>query len=160
MKKFLAYAAVGLGVVGYNVMTEADRDASGAIVSGGSVDAFTMQLGDCFDNTRSLASDEAGQVSSLPGVPCSEPHDNEVYAIFDVSYDSFPGDEPMAELAFEQCLSRFQDFVGLEYESSVLDITALYPSQASWAQNDREVVCAIYDMNGQKLTGSAKNTAI
>ena len=160
MKKFLAYAAVGLGVVGYNVMTEADRDASGAIVDSGNVDAFTMRLGDCFDNTRSLATDEVGEVSTLPGVPCSEPHDNEVFAIFDVDYESFPGDEPMAEIAFNECLAHFQGFVGLEYESSVLDITALYPSAASWAQNDREVVCAIYEMNGQKLTGSARNTAI
>ena len=160
MKKFLAYAAVGLGVVGYNVMTEADRDGSGAIVDGGNIDAFSMRLGDCFDNTRSFGSDEAGQVSSLPGVPCSEPHDNEVFAIFDVDYDSFPGDEPMAELAFDQCLARFENFVGLEYESSVLDITALYPSAASWAQEDREVICAVFDMNGEKRAGSAKDSAI
>ncbi|NNF49934.1 MAG: hypothetical protein HKN65_08755 [Woeseiaceae bacterium] len=160
MKKFVAYAAVGLGVVGYNVMTNADRDASGAIIDGGDVDPFSMRLGDCFDNTRSFAADEAGQVSTLPGVPCSEPHDNEVFAIFDVDIESFPGDEPMAEMAFDQCLARFENFVGLEYESSVLDITALYPSSSSWAQDDREVICAIYEMNGEKLTGSAKNTAI
>ena len=160
MKKFLAYAAVGLGVVGYNVMTEADRDGSGAIVDGGNIDAFSMRLGDCFDNTQSFASDEAGEVSSLPGVPCSEPHDNEVFAIFDVGYESFPGDEPMAELAFDQCLARFENFVGLEYESSVLDITALYPSAASWAQEDREVICAVFDMNGEKRAGSAKDSAI
>ena len=102
MKKFLAYAAIGLGVVGYSVMTQADRDASGAIVDSGNVDAFAMRLGDCFDNTPALASETGGQVSMLPGVPCSEPHDNEVYAIFDVDYDAFPGDEPMAELAFEK----------------------------------------------------------
>ena len=160
MKKFLAYAAIGLGVVGYSVMTQADRDASGAIVDSGNVDAFAMRLGDCFDNTSALASETGGQVSMLPGVPCSEPHDNEVYAIFDVDYDAFPGDEPMAELAFDQCLAHFQEFVGLAYEASVLDITALYPSAASWAQDDREVICAIYDMNGGKLTGSAKDSAI
>ena len=82
MKNFLVYALIGLGVIAYNVATEADRDGSGAIIDGGSVDAFTIRMGDCFDNTRSLASDEAGEVSSLPGVPCSEPHDNEVYAVF------------------------------------------------------------------------------
>ena len=54
MKKFLVYAAVGLGVVAYNVATEADRDATGAIVSGGNVDAFQMRVGDCFDDTAEL----------------------------------------------------------------------------------------------------------
>jgi hypothetical protein len=160
MKKFLAYAAIGLGVVGYGVMTSADRDESGAIVDSGSVDAFSMRLGDCFDNTNALASDEGGGISTLPGVPCSEPHDNEVFAIFDVDYEAFPGDESMAELAFDQCRSHFADFVGLEYQSSVLDIAALYPSAASWAQDDREVICAVFDMNGEKRTGSARDTAI
>ena len=161
MKNFLLYAIVGLGVVAYNVATQADRDATGNIVDGGTVDAFAISLGDCFNDTGALGSDEAGEVSSLPGVPCSEPHDNEVYAVFDVSFDSFPGDDQMADAAFEQCLDRFAGFVGVDYESSMLDITALYPSSQSWsAQNDREVVCAVFEMNGGKLTGSAKDSAI
>ena len=161
MKKFLVYAVIGLGFVGYNVMTQADRDATGAIVSGGSVNAFTIQLGDCFNNTSAIGTDETGEVSSLPGVPCGEPHDNEVYAVFDVDYESFPGDEAMGEQAFGECMARFEGFVGAAYEESTLDITALYPSSQSWsAQNDREVVCAVYDMNDGKLTGSAEGTAI
>ena len=161
MKNFLLYAIVGLGVVAYNVATEADRDAAGSIVDGGNVDAFTIRLGDCFNDTVALGADESGEVSSLPGVPCSEPHDNEVYAVFDVSFEAFPGDDRMADTAFEQCLDRFAGFVGVDYESSMLDITALYPSDQSWnVQNDREVVCAVFDMNGEKLTGSAKDSAI
>jgi hypothetical protein len=161
MKNLLVYAVIGLGVITYNVMTSADRDGTGAIVSGGNVDAFTIRLGDCFDNTRTLASDEGGEVSSLPGVPCSDPHDNEVYAVFDVDYESFPGDEQMGEHAFEACLDRFESFVGREYDTSTLDITSLYPSTDSWRlQNDREVVCAVYDMNGGKLTGSARGSSI
>ena len=161
MKKFLVYAAVGLGVVAYNVATEADRDATGAIVSGGNVDAFQMRAGDCFDDTAELGMDEAGEVSSLPGVPCADPHDNEVFAVFDVECESFPGDEAMGDLAFSQCLERFEGFVGKIYEESVLDISALYPSNQSWSvQGDREVVCAVYDMNLNKLTGSVKDSAI
>ena len=161
MKNFLLYAIVGLGVVAYNVATEADRDAAGNIVDGGSLDAFTIRLGDCFNDTGALGADEAGEISSLPGVPCSDPHDNEVYAVFDVSFDAFPGEDRMADAAFEQCLGRFAAFVGVDYESSVLDITALYPSSQSWdVQDDREVVCAVFEMNGEKLTGSAKDSAI
>jgi hypothetical protein len=161
MKKFLAYAVIGLGVVAYNAATQADRDATGAIVGGGTVDAFTIRVGDCFNDTSALASEEAGEVSSLPGVPCSQPHDNEVFAVFDVDYDAFPGDEVMGEHAFSECLARFEGFVGTVYEDSTLDITALYPSDQSWSlQQDREVVCAVYDMNDGKLTGSARDSAI
>ena len=161
MRNLAIYAAVAAGFVGYNMMTEADRDSSGAIVSGGNVDAFTMRVGDCFNDTSSLASQDGGEVSSLPGVPCSEPHDNEVYAVFDVDVGSFPQGDEMSELAFESCLGRFESFVGLEYESSTLDILTLYPSEDSWKlQNDREIVCAVYDMNSNKLTGSAKASGI
>ena len=161
MKRLLVYAAVGLGVVAYNVATVADRDATGAIVSSGNVDAFALRVGDCFDDTAALGSEVAGEVASLPGVPCADPHDNEVFAVFDVDFDAFPGDEAMGEAAFAQCLERFEGFVGAAYEESVLDVTALYPSDQSWnVQNDREVVCAVYDMNLNKLTGSVKDSAI
>jgi hypothetical protein len=67
----------------------------------------------------------------------------------------------MADTAFEQCLDRFAGFVGVDYESSTLDITALYPSSQSWSiQDDREVICAVFEMNGEKLTGSAKDSSI
>lgn len=161
MKNLMVYVVIGLGIVGYNFATQADRDDSGAIVDEGRVDAFSLRMGDCFDNTRSLAGDGAGEVSSLPGVPCSQPHDNEVYAVFNVDYDSFPGDDQMGEMAFDACMQRFEGFVGIDYDSSSLDIATLYPSKDSWSmQKDREVVCALYDMNGNKVTGSAKDTAI
>ena len=161
MKNFLIYALIGLGVITYNVSTQADRDRAGEIVSEGNVDPFTMQLGDCFDNTSSLVNDEMGEVSNLPGVPCSQPHDNEVFAIFDLDQPTFPGSAQISELSFQACLDRFESFVGLDYESSSLDIAALYPSKESWSrQGDREVVCAVYDMNLGKLTGSTRNSGI
>jgi hypothetical protein len=134
---------------------QADRDSTGAIASEGSVDAFQMRVGDCFDDGSVFAAED-NEVSSVPGVPCSQPHDNEVYAVFDVSMTSFPG-ERMGDLAHEACLERFESFVGKDYESSSLDVAALYPTRESWSgQNDREVVCAVYDMQAKKLTGSVK----
>lgn len=161
MRNLAIYGIVAAGFVGYNMMTQADRDSTGAIVSGGDVDAFTMRVGDCFDDTNSIATQDGGEVTSLPGVPCAEPHDNEVYAVIDLDVASFPQGDEMSELAFESCLERFEPFVGLEYESSSLDILTLYPTEDSWKlQNDREVVCALYDMNASKLTGSARDSGV
>ena len=111
-----------------------------------------MHVGDCFDDGSTFDDDN---VDSVPGVPCSNPHDNEVYAVYDVASASFPG-EGMADMAHEGCLARFQAFVGNDYESSSLDIATLYPSRESWQQSDREVVCAVYDVDAKKLTGSVK----
>jgi hypothetical protein len=132
---------------------QADRDGTGAIVAAGGVDAFQMRVGDCFDDGSTFTNTE---VDSVPGVPCSQPHDNEVYAVFDVSMPSFPGDR-MGDVAYDACLERFEAFVGKDYESSSLDIATLYPTSESWSrQNDREVICAVYDVEAKKLTGSVQ----
>jgi len=31
----------------------------------------------------------------------------------------------------------------------------MYPTSESWQQDDREVVCAVYDMDANKLVGTA-----
>ena len=152
MKSWGFYLVIVLGAVGYNFITSADRDDSGAIVDSGSIDAFAVKEGDCFNDPSENALSE---VNSLHGVPCSEPHDNETFAVFDVSLQSFPGEEAIAEMAFDECLARFEPFVGRDYETSALDIYALYPTRQSWSgHNDREVVCAVFDVDANKLTGS------
>lgn len=161
MNKFITYAAIALGFVAYDAVTSADRDESGAIVKEGSVGAFQIQVGDCFDDTSSSYNQLTGEVSDLPGVPCSDPHDNEVFAVFDLKAASFPEEDALSEMVFESCINRFPSFVGKDYESSSLDITTLYPSRESWERkNDREVVCAVYDMEANKLKGSARGRGL
>lgn len=157
MKHWAGYILAALGFVVYGAVTEVDRDESGAIVGGGSVDAFEMQVGDCFDDSYSFGD----EVSNLPGIPCSEPHDNETFAVFDLSLTSYPDNEDaMAEIAHDSCVERFDSFVGRDYQSSALDIVTLYPTHNSWSQNDREVVCAVYDMEENKLVGSVKGSGL
>jgi hypothetical protein len=156
MKNLGFYAVVVMGYLAYGAITNADRDGSGAIVGEGTIDAFSMRVGDCFDNSSS----NGDEVSDLPGVPCSQPHDYETYAVFDVSISSYPSEESMSELAYESCLNRFDTFVGTDYESSILEIVTLYPTTESWQQDDREIVCALYDINNEKLIGSTKGRGI
>jgi len=157
MKNVAGYLLVALGALGYNAITSADRDETGAIVGSGAVDAFEMRVGDCFDDTTAM---ESGQIVNLPGVPCSVPHDNEVYALVDVDLQEYPGDDAMSDLAMQRCMEHFASFVGRDYESSSLDIFTMQPSQESFSADDREVVCAIYDMEFNKLEGSARGSAL
>jgi hypothetical protein len=161
MKNVATYIAIALGFVAYNAMTSADRDDSGAIISEGNVDAFQIQVGDCFDDTSMVDAGAGGEVTDLPGVPCARPHDNEVFAVFDVGVANFPEGDEMGKLAFESCMNRFQSFVGRDYQSSSLDIMTLHPTRESWdRRNDREVICAVYDMEENKLRGSTKGQAL
>jgi len=151
MKSWAIYILAAIGFIVYGAVTDVDRDGSGAIVGSGNVDAFNVQVGDCFNDVSAYN----GQVESVPGVPCSEPHDNETFAVYDVSFDSYPAEGNMDQLAYDGCKARFESFVGTDYESSSLEISTMFPSVESWAQNDREVICAIYDMNANQLVGSA-----
>lgn len=156
MKKWVVYVAAALGFAIYGAASNVDRDSAGAIVGEGTVDPFELRVGDCFDDPNEL-SDE---VSSLKGLPCADPHDNETFAVFDLTIDSYPADDLMAELAHQACLERFEPFVGRDYDSSSLDVLSLFPSAESWRENDREVICAVYDVDANKLEGTARGTGL
>ena len=155
----LVLPVIGAGVLGYGYVTQVDRDDSGSIVGAGDVDAFDIRLGDCFNDASSTSANV--EITSIDGVPCSEPHDNEVYALINLTQSSFPGDAAMETLAFEACLEKFEAFVGKDYESSQLDIFPIYPTRQSWNDlNDREVVCALYDLDLKKLAGSMRGSRV
>ena len=123
-----------------------------AACGGGSV--FTLQVGTCFDH-----SDEA-EVSSVPEVDCSEPHDNEVFAVFDYeASDTFPGSSAMNEAAQELCIAEFEAYVGLSYQESALEVFPITPTQRGWESGDREIICALYNIDLSKLTGSMEGAA-
>ncbi|MDJ0906626.1 MAG: septum formation family protein [Woeseiaceae bacterium] len=155
MKKLAAYVVAILGFGIYGAMTGVDRDDSGNIVGEGTLDAFQVRLGDCFDDPDVTAD----EFSSLPGVPCTEPHDNEAFAVFDLTMASYPEND-IADISQSSCIDRFEAYVGSDYQSSSLDVVTMFPSPESWAQDDREVVCALYDMSGAKLVGSVKGRGI
>ena len=153
---------IGIAVAGgaylFNSVMQADRDDSGAIVGEGSA----RRLSDASRRLlrRRLGVRRRNEVDSVPGVPCSKPHDNEVYAVFDVTAASFPGDA-MADMANEGCLERFEPFVGRTTNRHRWTSRRCTPRvKAGSGQNDREVVCAVYDIDAKKLTGSVKGLAL
>ena len=150
-----------LGIAGATIAavigfaSAAQRNDAGEITAAGSVDAFEVRIGDCFDDEVF----EQSEISEIPAVPCSQPHDNEVYALFDIQGE-WPGDERVEELAYEGCLERFAGAIGKAYDDSEIDYTVMYPTEGSWEQrNDREVVCIAYHMEYEKLTGSVRGSA-
>lgn len=153
-------AVVGLGLVGagYTGLGGQDnstRDDNGDIVRSGEVGAFRIQLGDCLNGATT------GLIESMEGVPCTTPHDVEVYHAFNLGDGPYPGDASITESAGNGCMAAFEPFVGHEYETSIYDISYLYPSLDSWTElDDREVLCLMDNYDGTKKIGSAQNTGI
>ena len=118
---------------------------------------LSLEVGDCFDDPSSFS----GEVSEVDDVPCSQSHDNEVYAISDHPAGSdlpYPGENALFEYSNEYCLSEFDAYVGIDYLDSRLDFSYYYPGRDLWEDGDREIVCFIYDLDLAKLTKSMKGS--
>jgi hypothetical protein len=149
-------AVVALGVAGCSSEPEAERDDTGAVASEGAVDAFQVALGDCVVDPAT-GSTETQEVQSVTAVPCDQPHDGEVYSVFDLPDGEFPGEEAVTSQSEERCLADFEGFVGTPYEESRYELSSLFPTKESWdTRDDREVVCIVVGPAGEKLTGSVK----
>jgi len=126
-----------------------------AACGGGNV--FDLSVGTCF-NDEDLTETE---VTDVPIVECADPHDNEVYYLFDMADGVFPGIDQVRTTALDGCIAAFDGYVGLDYQSSELVATFLAPSSGSWdQQNDREVVCFLFQIDLEKLTGSMRDSGV
>ena len=154
-----AAAVLALGLGGCSALSgifgqSAARDAdSQEITAPGSADVFTLRVGDCFDDNSET------EISDVPGVPCANPHDNEVYYTFQMPEGDYPGKAAITAAAEEGCVPQFESFIGISYSDSKLDWFPLTPLEDGWnSLNDREIVCAAYDPDG-KVTGSLAGVA-
>ena len=145
-------ALAGCSLLG-NITNGSDTGTGTDTGEGTDTDVFTIAVGDCLNDGA-----VEGEVSSVPTVDCAEPHDSEAYASIIMDDGDFPGDQAVTDQAESGCITEFNTFVGLDYESSTLDFSYYYPTEESWGQGDREILCLILDPAGQ-VTGSLEGAA-
>ena len=149
------------GGVVFALLSQASRDSSGAIDRSGRVDTSDIQLGDCFNDEGPASTEGEAEISDFYAVRCAEPHDNEVFALFDLDLERYPEGDTMFDIVSDGCLQRFEPFVGRDFETSSLDLAAIYPTQQSWNRvGDRQVICALFDADSAKIQGSMRESGI
>jgi hypothetical protein len=132
------------------IVSGADRDSSGQLTEAGSVSAQQLRPGDCVKDLK-----DGEDVLSVPAVPCAQPHEGEVFAVFALSGTTWPGDESVSQKAEEGCQDRFQSYApAADFES--LDLFVLQPTRQAWTRGDHEVTCIASDPAG-KQTGSLRD---
>ena len=152
-KMLLASATAGVilafGLTGCAFVTQVTDAAQGK------KDVFSIQVGDCMNDDDS----EAAEVTAVRDASCDDLHDNEVYLTWELDGADFPADmaypgaEAMSTEADSGCITYFETWVDAPYDETSLNYFPFYPSEQSWDQGDREVVCLAFDMNGP-VTGS------
>ena len=113
---------------------------------------YLPAVGECLDSRK----DRAAGPDSV--VPCAEPHDDEVYATFELAPGGFPGADTAQQQADDGCRARFADFVGVPADASMFGWYSFAPDEPGWAIGDRRVACALWHPT-DLVTGSLRGIA-
>jgi hypothetical protein len=99
-----------------------------------------LPVGACFNENMGADGRGHGYVE----VPCSEPHELEMFGRGDVQprFSKFPDAETLAAEGDRVCRPLFEQYVGLDYNLSKYTFWAFYPERDRWPE-DRTIHCAL-----------------
>lgn len=106
---------------------------------------FRLHPGECIDIPNG---------SSPTVVPCTVPHDAEVFGTFTLPGSAWPGRAAVQAEAGDRCGSRLTAYLNPQLAISLTQ-TYVYPGQVDWNAGTRTVVCEVRAVSGQ-LTGSVR----
>ena len=149
---------------------DAERDESGSIVSEGSLDIFSLRIGDCF-NEQALVDLEPGKntelAPSVEAVPCNMPHDNEVFAISEYLFSDlnfYPSSEELEKRIYDFCGEEMDKYLSVDennidkaseqydrLNSEGIIFTYLYPLEEGWNSGDKLVSCLLTDIESRSV---------
>jgi hypothetical protein len=110
-----------------------------------------LRPGDCVNGT-----DEA-ELTTVDVVPCADPHEGEVYAVFDLAGRTWPGVDTANQQASAGCESRQESYVDPAELDIGVDFYFVVPSEETWTEEDDRLVVCWFESTGDPLTGSVRD---
>lgn len=149
MRKVAALAIAGLLVFGVSACGDV-RDEAGTVTQSGSAHSLQIKKGDC------VGSLEGDQINDVQLVPCGDPHHWEAYAAHNMPDGDFPGSDEIGKVGQKFCDDEYTKFTGISSDKSQYTWTYLSPTEGSWKDGDREIMCFAGDKAGG-IKGSLKD---
>jgi Septum formation/Domain of unknown function (DUF4190) len=134
---------------------KATRSATtGVITHRGHMNAFSLRIGDCFDNPAG-----AHTVNTVTAIPCDQPHNAQIYAKFRLAGSDlrYPGAAAVARRARSGCNARIGS-VDKAMTTNAMTARILLPDETSWTAGQRTVSCMVVNPTAN-LTTSLLNSA-
>lgn len=128
-----------------------DPNDPASLADGDDVKVQQLTTGQCLNGLE-----ESSAIRNLPVVPCTQPHEGEVFAVFELTDGDYPGDAEVARLAEDGCVDRLESSVPKAADDPNLEIYFLHPTRSSWRLGDQGVTCVAMSSTG-KVTGSIKD---
>jgi Septum formation len=110
---------------------------------------FKLQTGDCVSAPN-------GQVVSV--LPCSTPHQAEVFATFALPGSAWPGTTAVQAQASSGCASRLTGYLNPQLAISLAQ-SYVFPNKVAWTAGTRTVICEVQAVSGQ-LTQSVRGASL
>jgi hypothetical protein len=143
-----------IAVIGVRVLrgaTSSSPTASGATSSVGALD-----VGACYRlPTDDASSDSVGDVAV---VPCTEPHDGQVYAHAPLTFDDYPSDAALTAAAESGCGADDSSLDPSVASSDTMSPSWYAPLEADWADSPHTATCVIESNDPNGLTRSWTTT--
>lgn len=115
---------------------------------------FTLAEGDCVRFGDGGA--DAGGLAEATVVECDEPHDVEVFHVFELSPERRTLETMAPEIA-EVCLGEpWEAYLGVPADDSALELLPIPPTDDELADGDGEVVCTVRAPGGERSEGSLR----
>jgi len=109
--------------------------------------------GSCFDLGQTASSSPAYGYAWV--VPCTQPHDSEVFLNQAVTAAAYPDDAGWSALAGQYCDPAFKSYVGSDMSTSRLNVQYIRPTSQSWDAGNNQLVCFTVDPSGNRSTSVA-----
>ena len=109
---------------------------------------FKLQEGDCVNMLN-------GQVVTV--LPCSTPHEAEVFATFTLPASAWPGTAAVRQRASSGCESRLTGYINPQLAISLAQ-SYVFPNKVAWTAGTRTVICEVRAASGQ-LTTSVRSAS-
>jgi hypothetical protein len=171
----LAPAAIGLGIAGLVVTQGGKRRGRGLAIGALLAAAVWIAIGAAIGTVAALTHGfhrpvkaeysyshaaifglglRQGDCISTPGgspalvVPCSAPHDAEVFATLALPASAWPGEDAVRQAANDGCAARLPGYLNPQLAVS-LSQDYVYPDQVAWKGGTRTVICEVRAASGQ-----------
>lgn len=123
----------------------------GLVSRGSSETTDSLSTGDCLVSLTARG-------SSARVIDCSMPHRGQVVGVYDAVSGPYPGADQLASEAREYCEDAFEEFVGSNALTSVLDLFPLLPTESSWDEGDHSVVCVASTYDNSTVVTTFKDS--
>jgi Septum formation len=137
------------GVVLLVKLTPNGQFSSGPVTPPGQVDIFSLRVGGCFQNPAG----NTLNVSHVTAVPCTTPHNAQVFAQFKATEASYPGQQAIIREADNGCQARVSSSLDRSKLTNTMSLRVLFPESTSWADGQRYISCLVVDSTAD-LTSS------